>query len=252
MWGVSGTAPSLTTIHEYTVTQCAGQPVPPPTPTTGAQITITFDDGWKTTITNAYPVLRDLGLKGNVAVNPQPIDERWSSYMVLADLNALKAAGWSIVSHSTSHPDLTTLTADALDRELKESQAWVQAKGFGPTNVFIVPFHSWGARERTAIAKYYKYARGYTVDQFYPERYVKMPITTPLDLTAYEPEFAPFTTAAGRASTMAKVKRAIDEGNYLDLMFHKITTAQIPAFKELMSQVAAYKANIRTFAEVAK
>jgi peptidoglycan/xylan/chitin deacetylase (PgdA/CDA1 family) len=252
MWGVTGSAGSLQTMHEYTVTQCAGQPAPPPVTGPGAMITLTFDDGWKTTITNAYPVLRDLGLKGNIAVNPQPIDELWSSYMRLADLNTLKAAGWSIVSHSISHPDLTKLSADSLDKELRVSQAWVQSHGFGPTNVFIVPFHSWGSRERTAIAKYYKYARGYTIDQFYPEKFVKTPITTPLDLTAFEPEFAPFTSAAGRAATMAKVKRAVDEGDYLDLMFHKITTAQLPAFKELMSQVAAYKSSIRTWAEVAQ
>jgi hypothetical protein len=250
MWGVSGSAGSFQTMQEYTVAQCAGEPPPPPVTGSGAMITITFDDGWKTTITNAYPVLRDLGLKGNVAVNPQPIDEEWSSYMRLADLNTLKAAGWSIVSHSVTHADLTTLSAAALDKELKDSQDWVQAKGFGPTNVFIVPFHSWGSRERTAIAKYYKFARGYTVDQFWPERYVKTPITTPLDLTAFEPEYAPFTTTTGRATTMAKVKRAVDDGAFLDLMFHRITTAQLPAFQQLMNEVAGYKAHIRTWAEV--
>jgi peptidoglycan/xylan/chitin deacetylase (PgdA/CDA1 family) len=252
MWGVSGTAGALQTIHEYTVAQCAGQPAPPPVTGGGAMITLTFDDGWKTTITNVYPVLRELGLKGNVAVNPQPIDELWSSYMRLADFDTLKEAGWSIVSHSISHPDLTTLSADSLDKELRVSQAWVQSHGFGPTNVFIVPFHAWGSRERAAIEKYYTYARGHTVDQFYPEQYVKTPITTPLDLTAYEPEFAPFTTAAGRAATMAKVKRAVDEGDFLDLMFHRIATAQLPAFKELMSQVAAYKSSIKTWGEVAR
>jgi peptidoglycan/xylan/chitin deacetylase (PgdA/CDA1 family) len=252
MWGVSGSAGSLQVIQEYTVTACADQPPPPPVTTGGAMITLTFDDGWKTTINNVYPVLRDLGLKGNVAVNPEPIDGGWSDYMRLADLNTLKAAGWSIVSHSISHPDLTTLSADSLDKELRLSQKWVADHGFGPTNVFIVPFHSWGSRERSAIATYYKYARGYTIDQFYPEKFVKTPITTPLDLTAFEPEFAPYKTAAGRALTMDKVRHAVDNSEFLDLMFHKIPATQVPAFKELMTQVAAYKTNIRTWAEVAQ
>lgn len=255
MWGLTSQS-STETIHPYTIAACAGQtppPPPPPAPTpTGGIITITFDDGWKTTIANAYPVLRDLGLKGNIAVNPTPIDEGWSAYMTLADLNTLWGAGWSIVSHTMDHQDLTTLSATAMEAEIRDSKAWVAAHGFGPTNVFIVPFHSWGDRERTMIAKYHKYVRGHTIDEFYPELFQAVPITQPMDLTAFEPEFAPYKTADGRALTMSKVKYAVDNGYFLDLMFHKIPADQVANFKTLMTQVAAYKANIKTWKDVAQ
>jgi peptidoglycan/xylan/chitin deacetylase (PgdA/CDA1 family) len=255
MWGLTSQS-STETIHPYTVATCAGQtppPPPPPPPTAGGIITITFDDGWKTTVTNAYPVLRDLGLKGNIAVNPTPIDEGWTGgYMTLADLNTLWGAGWSIVSHTMDHADLTTLSAAAMEAEIRDSKAWVAAHNFGPTNVFIVPFHSWGDRERAVIQKYHTYTRGHTIDEFWPELFQPVPITHPMDLTAFEPEFAPYKTAAGRQLTMDHVKYAVDNGYFLDLMFHKIPTDQVANFRTLMTQVAAYKANVRTWKDVAQ
>jgi peptidoglycan/xylan/chitin deacetylase (PgdA/CDA1 family) len=252
MWGIGNIqGRSLETLHNFTVARCANQP-PPVQSTSGGMVTITFDDGWKTTYDNAYPVLKQLGLKGNVAVNPDPVDGGWSAYMTLANVRELYNAGWSVVSHTMSHRDLTTLSDADLDHELRDSKAWVEKNGFGPTNVFIVPFHSWGDRERTAVAKYYKYVRGYTVNQFWPARFAKVPITTPMDLTAFEPEYAPFTTPEGRTATMDYVKRAVKEGEFVDLMFHQITPAQLPDFRTLMTEVAAYKANVRTWAEVAK
>lgn len=249
MWGlgnVSGN--SLETIHNYTVTPCAGTPEPPPA-VNGGIITITFDDGWLNTYTTAYPVLRELGLKGNLAINPVPIDQNWQGYMSLAQVRELYNAGWSVVSHSLTHRDLKTLTEAELHTELRDSKAWIQQKGFGPADVFIVPFHSWGPRERTAIQQYYSRARGYTVNQFVPPLFAKVPVTQPYDLSGYESEFAPFTTAEGRQQTMDYVRRAVREGEFIDLFFHQITAEQLPAFRLLMAEVAAYKANIRTWGQ---
>jgi peptidoglycan/xylan/chitin deacetylase (PgdA/CDA1 family) len=249
MWGLADVAQPANVVNAYVINACAPkEDLPPQTPGAAALITITFDDGWKTTITNAYPVLRDLGLKGNLAINSQPIDEHWSSYMTLADLNTLWAAGWKIVNHSVSHADLTTLGIAAMEREIRDNKAWLEAHGFGPTDVFIVPFHSWGQRERDMILKYHTRVRGYTIDQFSPEKYVKMPFAEPADLTAFEPEYAPFTTQAGRDLTLKKIDYAVKNGMFLDLLFHKVTTQQVPAFKLLMSDIAArYKANIGTW-----
>src|SRR5205085_484294 len=121
LWGIGNiSGKKYDTIHNYTVQACANQPPPPPpppVPTGGGVITITFDDGFNTTYQNVNPVLRDLGLRGSVAVNPTPIDEGWGDYMTLAQVKELHAAGWSVVSHSMTHRDLTTLSAAELDKE---------------------------------------------------------------------------------------------------------------------------------------
>jgi peptidoglycan/xylan/chitin deacetylase (PgdA/CDA1 family) len=248
VWGIGNlSGRNIETIHNYTITDC-GEPEPTP-PATGGIFTLTFDDGWTTTHTNVLPVLRDFGMTGNVAVNPQPIDDRWNGYMTLAQLRDLHDAGWSIVSHSMTHRDLTTLSDDELHGELRDSKAWLQRHGFGPTDVFVVPFHRWGDRERAAIQQYYSRARGYSANQFVPDMLVKYPVTRPYDITGFEPEFAPFTTVEGRERTLALVRRAIEQGEVIDLFFHQITTEQLPAFRTLMMSLAQYKANLRTWGQ---
>lgn len=244
MWGIGNiTGKSYETVHNYTVGQCAGQPVEHP-PALAGRITITFDDGFATTFTNAYPVLKDLGLVANVAINAEPIDGGWSDYLTLAQLKQLSAAGWGMVSHSVTHRDLTTLTDAQLEYELKESRAWLTRNGFPDSDVFIVPFHSWGERERAAVKRHYARARGYTVNQFWPAKFVKMPFAEPYDLTGFEPEFAPFTTAEGRAQTLTHVERAVAQGEFVDLFFHRLPADQIPAFRALMTEVAKYKTSV--------
>ena len=241
MWGIGNIAgKSYETIHNYTIADC-GEPTVEHPPALAGRITITFDDGYLTTYTNAYPVLKELGLIANVAVNGDPVDGQWGDYMHLHHLKELQAAGWGMVSHSLSHRDLTTLTDAELDRELKESRAWLAKNGFPDSDAFIVPFHSWGERERNAIKKYYARTRGYTVNQFWPAKFVKMPFAEPYDLTGFETEFAPFTTPEGRALTMTYVERAVREGEFLDLFFHRLPADQVPAFRELMIGVAKYK-----------
>lgn len=257
MWGVGNVSgKDIATLHNYTVTRCAD--APPPPAATGGVVTITFDDGYLTTYTNAFPVLKSLQLKGNVAVNPEPIDGGWLDYMTMANLKTLKGAGWSIVSHSYTHPDLMTLSPDSLEKELTNSQRWVKDNGFGPTSVFIVPFHSWDERERAAISKHYKYVRGYTVNQFFPALYQKWPITSPLDLSGFEPEYAQsgtaaapgYTTSEGRRATMEIVERAVKEGEFVDIFFHRIPAEHVFGFTTLMTEIAKYRSNTRSWGEV--
>lgn len=254
MWGVGSSATSSkTVIHPYQVRSCGGStplPPPPPPPAAGGVVTITFDDGYASVHRNAFPVLRQLGIKANLAVNPIPIDQQWGTYMRLHQVQEIYNSGWSVVSHTMDHKDLTTLSSAAMEAQIRDAKAWIIAKGFGPAEVFIVPFHSWGSRERAMIAKYHTHARGHTIDEWWPERYQPWPITQKLDLTSYEPEYAPWRTAQGRAETMKRVKHAVDNGLFLDLLFHNVQDADVATFRELMTQVAAYKANIRTWKEV--
>ena len=249
MWGVDQGG-SFETVHDVKLEACGSNPPPPPT--TGGVITLTFDDGWLTTYTNVFPILRELGLQGNIAINPQPIDEHWTGYLTLPQVQEMHAAGWSVVSHSVTHRDLTSLSASELEAELVTSKQWIDNHGFNGSNVFVVPFHSWGARERERIMAHYDIARGYTVNQFWPAQFSDYPIDAPYDIKGYEPEYAPWRTAEGRARTMEYVERAVVEGEILDLFFHQVTDADEASFRQLMEQIAArYQANVRTWAEVA-
>lgn len=201
-------------------------------------------------IGTVYPVLKKYGLVGNIAINPQPIDDGWDGYMTLEMVRQLNAEGWSVVSHSVNHADLTRLSLAQLTDELTRSKSWIQQKGLRTGNIFVVPYHAWGTRELNEIKKYYAAARGYSINQFWPERFESWPPRDPYALAGYEPEFAPFTTAEGRETTMEYVERAVRDREYLDLFFHRITGDQVAAFESLISQIAAYRANVKTFSQL--
>jgi hypothetical protein len=59
-------------------------------------ITITFDDGWLTTYTQAWPVLQEFNLVGNVGVYTEAVG--WSGYMSESQLQELYDAGWTTSS----------------------------------------------------------------------------------------------------------------------------------------------------------
>jgi peptidoglycan/xylan/chitin deacetylase (PgdA/CDA1 family) len=250
-WGlgnVSGT--TLANLSNYTVAACPNAPPPPP-PSTGA-ITITFDDGWLTTYQNAYPVLKEFGLKANMALYTDAIRESWDYFMTPAMVRELyDKEGWSVVSHTLTHPRLDTLSDAELDRQLRESQLWIHQQGYTRgEHILVIPFHSWGAREQAAVKKYYRATRGFSANQFQPNRMVKYPVTDPYNITGFEPEFAPFTTPEGRAATRQYLERAKNEGEVIDIFFHQIKPAELPAFREMVKILAEYKPYIKTYDQI--
>lgn len=211
-------------------------------------ITITFDDGWRTVYTNALPILREHGLPANVAVYPNAIG--WDGFLDEDQLQALHDAGWSIVSHSMSHPQLTLLSDDELHDELRESRAWIEERGFRGSNIFIVPYHDWGERERAAIEEYYDAARGISYNQFWPDTIVEWRPTDPYALTAVEPEFLPYTTPEGRETLRQLLARVAEKGEYIDVFFHQIPDEDVDDFRKLVEIIAEHKALVRPFHEL--
>lgn len=89
------------------------------------KIILTFDDGYKDVITNAFPVMQNYGFKGTVFVIVGSIGK--DDYMTLEDLKTLRDAGWEIGSHTLSHPDLAKASPEKAQREITESKARLEA-----------------------------------------------------------------------------------------------------------------------------
>jgi uncharacterized protein YjdB len=211
-------------------------------------ITITFDDGWLDTYTNAFPVLQEFGLRANSAVNPAQVG--LPVYMAQSHLDELHAAGWSIVSHTMTHDSLTTTTAGELDWELRASQIWIDEQGYNGSNVFVVPYHDWGARERDAIGQYYEAARGTSSTITSPDSLVAWKPSNPYDLTGVEAEFLPFTSVAGRDALRALLQRTVDEGAFVDIFFHHLYAADVDAFRELVMVIDEFRDRVLPYHEL--
>lgn len=162
-------------IRQSTITQAAAT-----NPAPAAKISFTFDDGLRSTITQAKPVLAKYGLTGTSYVTTKCVgmttvpntcradpDVR---YMSWTQVKQLQAAGWEIGSHTQTHPYLASsdatdgqpnvLTPEQVAAELAGSKADLAAQGIN-AQTFSSPYGDYSNATLAQIAQYYTSHRGF-------------------------------------------------------------------------------------------
>jgi peptidoglycan/xylan/chitin deacetylase (PgdA/CDA1 family) len=111
-------------------------------------VVVSIDDGYHSNYANARPVLRRLGWPAVLNLKVGNLHEPTYG-LTDGQVKQLIADGWEIDSHTIDHPDLTTVDAATLAREIGESRRRLQ-KAFGvPVNFFCYPA---GRYDETVIA----------------------------------------------------------------------------------------------------
>ncbi|MDW5592903.1 polysaccharide deacetylase family protein [Conexibacter stalactiti] len=101
-------------------------------------VVVSIDDGYHSNFANARPVLRRLGWPAVLNLKVGNLHEPTYG-LTDGQVKQLIADGWEIDSHTIDHPDLTTVDAATLAREIGESRRRLQ-KAFGvPVNFFCYP-----------------------------------------------------------------------------------------------------------------
>jgi peptidoglycan/xylan/chitin deacetylase (PgdA/CDA1 family) len=149
----------------------------------GKLVAITFDDGFRSVIDRALPILTRFGFVATAFVptayigRPEPNDwpnvNRWigGSYepelepMGWPDLAALADAGWEIGSHTCTHPDLTSLDDQELGEELVTSRRHCERELGVACHSIAYPYGAVDARVTAAAAR-----AGYTAGAALPRR----------------------------------------------------------------------------------
>ena len=113
---------------------------PPPRP-----VVLTFDDGYESVYTLAWPVLRRLGLKATVFVAPQPDDYTRNlvrgvdGFLSEDQMRELDRGGVRIESHTLTHCVLSELDDPSARHELAESKRLLGAILDRPVRHLAVP-----------------------------------------------------------------------------------------------------------------
>lgn len=218
--------------------------------------TVTFDDGFESTYTVAYPALNDAGLRANVAVNPKAIDQQWETYLTFDQLSELHAEGWAVVNHTLTHPRLPQLSAAEMEAEILQARDWIRAKGFRGADVFIVPYHEWGDREMDVIRRTHAAARGHSSNPPWLMPFQEWPADDPYMLTGFEPEVyeveseTSYTSAAVREEIVRRLDGVIERGEVVDVFFHGILPDQEDAFRTLAGMLGERSEHFRTYSEL--
>ena len=97
-------------------------------------IVLSFDDGYRSHLTAALPILSARGWPGVLNLDLSNLAPPWG--VGIRGVRRLIAAGWEIDAHSLSHPDLTALGGASLTREVGGSRREIR-RLFGRTPRFF-------------------------------------------------------------------------------------------------------------------
>ena len=133
-------------------------------------VTFVFDDGNETD----YIVAREIfSLHGKVACSA--VTTNWingKGYLTVPQLMELQNAGWEILSHTESHPNLKTLSESQIEAELSKSKATLESMGLTVKNL-VYPYNKTNETVKKIAEKYYRSGRdgGSMLNQHILDRY---------------------------------------------------------------------------------
>jgi peptidoglycan/xylan/chitin deacetylase (PgdA/CDA1 family) len=122
----------------------AGKDTLPPHP-----IVLSFDDGYLSQGQEAGAILRAQGWPGVLNLALHNLDTPGG--LSASRVKTMIGDGWEIDAHSLTHPDLTTLDAAALRREVAGSRTAIQERFGVPVNAFCYPAGRYDATVEAAV-----------------------------------------------------------------------------------------------------
>ncbi|MEO7098687.1 MAG: polysaccharide deacetylase family protein [Luteolibacter sp.] len=134
-------------------------------------ILLTFDDGWKSVYTDAYPILKELGFPFTIYLYKEYVDGGGKA-LTTPMIQEMLAHGATIGSHSVSHPYPITVKnfrkkgADSYDaflrKEMGESKIFLESKFPGKISTYAYP-GGYYTEEMEKIGDEFSYACMFTV-----------------------------------------------------------------------------------------
>lgn len=108
------------------------------TPLPEKPVILTFDDGWRSQIDGALPVLTERGMVGTFYLYPNVLGH--DHYMDWEDAQSLVESGMEIGSHSKSHQYMTRQDPSTLADEIAGSKRILEERLGAPVQTFAYPF----------------------------------------------------------------------------------------------------------------
>ncbi len=215
-------------------------PAAPSTPTGGTSgtkgmITLSFDDGWRSQYAAAAPILEKYNMRGTFYVTTVYLTGNYSGFMRSNEVLDLQSRGHEIGSHTVNHKNLTQITRQEVQTELRESKRALESLLGKEVPSFAYTYGAYNA-DTIALVKEAGYKNARNTFQGYitrnTDRY-QLHSTTPV-------------IASSMSNMKALVDRAIKDDTWFVFSFHQIDQTGVeysntPAFLEELVAYLAQK-----------
>lgn len=205
------------------------------------KVTLRFDDAHEDTYTEARARMDEYGFRGVAAVHIIRIGEVGA--LTLAQLTHLQERGWDIISHSMTHPILTTLTPAEVERELWRSQRWLIEHGFYKGSRFFVPP---GNRVNAAVLEQIK---SYYLACSAARTFVSDTRADAIPPNPFFMQTEPLHDAIPLATVQGWVDDVVEDQGWLTLMLHNIDDMLV-LFQNVIDYIEASGLEVVTFSDV--
>lgn len=199
-----------------------------------------FDDGWKTTYTEAFPVMKEKNFNGILSVIGSHVN--YPNFCSETELDTMYDTGWDFVNHTYDHPDLTKLDAQEAEYEIASGQNYLSSHGYTRACAnFVPPYSATNDSVNDIIIKYAATSRAAC------SSYNHLPITDP-----YRIGFMEVTSDTTLAMVKEWIDYAIKYDLWLVLLFHSIespadvnTKYDINSFREIIGYLDEKRSEIK-------
>jgi peptidoglycan/xylan/chitin deacetylase (PgdA/CDA1 family) len=132
----------------------------PAAPSAGVPlITFVFDDGNDSDYLVARDIFAEQGAVACSAITTDWIDS--PGHLTAEQITGLKDAGWEIMAHTATHPNLRSISSAQVEVELSRSKTTLEGLGLSVKNL-VYPYNKSNERVRTVARHYYRSGRGGT------------------------------------------------------------------------------------------
>jgi peptidoglycan/xylan/chitin deacetylase (PgdA/CDA1 family) len=116
----------------------------------GKPIVLSFDNGYQSQYTHAFPVLHELGWVGdeNIQLTGLPPSQ---GGLTTTQVRSLIDSGWELDTQGISHADLITLDAEQLNYQVADARRILQQRYHVPVNWFCYPSGHYDATVVAAV-----------------------------------------------------------------------------------------------------
>ncbi len=122
-------------------------------------VSIDFDDGWKSSYKNGFPILDRFGFKATAGIITDTVESEdpynIKNYMNKTEILSLKNQGHKIASHTKTHPFLTTLSSEQVFDEVQGSKQYLEDITEQEINYFITPYCEFNQVITDVVKQYY-------------------------------------------------------------------------------------------------